>query len=86
MRSIGITIIVISAAALMLHALQDSLAIDACLESGRVYDYSTDECRADVSQVRYIPYVKRFSLINTGALLAMLLGIASVMMGNRKKP
>ncbi len=86
MRAIGFTIIVISAAVLLLHSAQEYLAIDACLDSGRVFDYRAGECRSDLSRVSYIPYLKRFSWVNTGALLAMLLGIAFVIIASRKKP
>lgn len=85
MRAIGITIIFISVAVLLLHSVQEFLAINACLDSGQVYDYSRSECRSDLTAAPYIPYFKRFSWLNTGALLAMLLGIACVLVGKRDR-
>ncbi len=85
MRAIGITIIVISVAVLLLHSVQESLAISACLESGQVYDYSKSECRSDTLPIPYVPYFQRFSWLNTGALLAMLLGVACALVGKRNR-
>jgi hypothetical protein len=85
MRAIGITIIVISVAILLLHSVQEFLAISACFDSGQVYDYSRSECRSDIAGAPYIPYFKRFSWLNTGALLAMLLGVACALAGKRDR-
>ncbi len=85
MRAIGITIIVISVAALLLHSVQEFLAISACLDNGQVYDYSKSECRSDLTAAPYIPYFKRFSWLNTGALLALLLGIGCTLAGKKDR-
>ncbi len=85
MRTIGITIIVIAVAVLLLLSIQEYFAIGACLDSGKVYEYGTGECRSDIAQAPYIPYFKRFSWLTTSALLAVLAGVACVFAARRNK-
>lgn len=86
MRALGITIILIAAAVLLLDSIQDYFAIDSCLNSGKVYDYNSGECRSDAAHGPYIPYFKRFSWLTTGALIAVLAGIGCVFIGKRHQP
>jgi hypothetical protein len=86
MKVFGITLIVFSAAVLLLHFAGECYAADMCLDHGQVYDYGTSQCRADVDHLPYIPYAKRFSWGIAGSLFALLLGIAFVVLGKRKKP
>jgi hypothetical protein len=85
MKVIGITLIVLSVAALLLHFAGEYYAADVCLDAGQVYDYATDQCRADVDHLRHIPYVKRFGWFIAGSLFVFLFGIACVVLGKRSK-
>lgn len=86
MKALGITLIVLSAAVLILHYAGDFAAVDMCLDHGQVYDYSTSQCRSDVDHLPYIPYAKRFSWLIAGSLTVLLLGIIFVVVGNKKRP
>ena len=85
MKVVGITLIVSSMAILLLHFAGEYFAADMCLDAGQVYDYATSQCRADVDHLPYIPYVKTFSWFITGSLVFLLLGVACVVIGKRRK-
>ena len=86
MKVLGIALIVSSVAVLFLHYAGEFFSADICLDAGQVYDYATSQCHADVDNLPNIPYAKRFSRFIAGSLLAMLSGIACVVIGKRKKP
>ncbi len=86
MKVLGITLIVFSVAALLLHFLGEYFAADICLDAGQVYDYATSQCRSDMNHLPYISYTKRFSWHIIGSLIALLLGIACVVIGQSKRP
>jgi hypothetical protein len=84
MRKLGIVMIVGSLAILLMHFAGEYYAADMCIDSGQVYDYATSQCRADVDQLPYIPYAKRFSWLITTTIIALLTGIAFVVIGRKK--
>ena len=86
MKFVGISLIVCSVAILLLHFAGEFFAADMCLDAGQVYDYATSQCRSDVDHLPYIPYAKNFSWFISGTLIALLFGIACVVIGKRKKP
>lgn len=86
MKVFGITLIVFSAAVLLLHFTGEYAAAGMCPDASQVYDSGTSQCVPDVDHLPYIPYAKNFSWGITGALFALPLGIAFVVLGKRKKP
>ena len=51
---------------------REFIAVDRCLDAGRVYDYREGRCRDDVTHLPYVPYVARHSALLAGALLVYL--------------
>jgi len=86
MKVFGITLIVFSAAVLLLHFVGDYYAAGMCPDASQAYDSGTSQCVPDVDHLPYIPYAKNFSWFITSSLFALLLGIACVVIGKRRKP
>ena len=84
MRKLGIVLIVGSMAILLLHFAGEYYAVDMCIDSGQVYDYATSHCRDDVDHLPYIPYAKRFSWLISTTIIALLIGVAFVVIGRRR--
>jgi hypothetical protein len=38
---------------------RDFIAVDRCLDVGKVYDYREGRCRDDVTHLPYVPYAER---------------------------
>jgi hypothetical protein len=77
MKVFGITLIVFSAAVLLLHYAGGYYAAGVCPDASQVYDSGTSQC---------VPNAKNFSWVVASSLFALLLGIACVVIGKRRKP
>ena len=74
MKVFGITLVVFSAAVLLLLFAGDYYATGVCPDASQVYDSGTSQCVPDVDHLPYIPYAKNFSWVVTSSLFAFLLG------------
>ena len=56
---------------------RDFIAVDRCLDDGKVYDYREGRCRNDVSHLPYVPYAERRPALlgAVGALVICGLGL-----------
>jgi len=57
LRLLLILFIVAPIAILLLHFVAEFLAVDSCLDSGGVYDFTQASCRTDVQTLPYLSYL-----------------------------
>jgi hypothetical protein len=75
MRSIAPWLVILPLVLLLGHCSREFLAIDACLDAGKVYDYASGICRSDVQHLPYVPYIERWWHLLLGAAASIGVGI-----------
>lgn len=75
MRRIALALVVLPLGFLLWHYGAEFLAVDACIDSGNVYDYQEAICRSDVVHLDYIPYTHRFGWLLALNSAIMFVGI-----------
>jgi len=70
MKLVGRALIWIPLALLLGHCGSEFLAVDRCLDSGGVFDYTAGKCRSDVEHLPYRPdlYVVRYWWLVLGVI------------------
>ena len=66
-RNLGLLLLVAAVALVLADYGREFIAVDRCLDSGRVYDYREGRCRDDVIHVPYVPYAARRPALLAGA-------------------
>jgi hypothetical protein len=76
-RNLGLLLLAAAGALVIADYGREFVAVDRCLDSGRVYDYREGRCRDDVIHVPYVPYAARRPalLAGTGALAVFAVGL-----------
>ena len=69
--TIAISLAILPAALLAAHLGAEFLAIDGCLDAGRVYDHRQGVCRANIEHLPPVPFLERH-----GRLVAAAVGMA----------
>ena len=85
LKAIGWTLVIVSAAALLIPAFGEYFASDMCLDAGDVYDYATSQCRTDVDHLPYAPYLGRADWPQIFGLVGLIFGICCTVAGYRKR-
>ena len=76
-RNLGLILLAAAGTLVLVDYGREFIAVDRCLDSGRVYDYRESLCRDDVSQLPYLPYAARRPalLAVAGALAVFAVGL-----------
>jgi len=84
-RNLGLLAVVVAVALLLGDYGRDFIAVDRCLDSGRVYDYREGRCRGGVIHLPSIPYAARSPALLAGAVAMAIFGFVLIALGRRKK-
>src|SRR5213594_2655260 len=74
MKSVGRALIWIPLALLLGHCGSEFLAVDRCLDSGGVFDYTVGKCRSDVEHLPNSPYIVRHWSLVLGVIGMVIAG------------
>ena len=74
-------LVVLSAASFLFLLAGSYFASDMCLDAGKVYDYATSQCRADVDHLPFAPYT--FGRRDIAALLGIACGIVCLFVAKK---
>ena len=81
---VGKLLVAVPLVVLLVHYGAEFLAVDACLDSGGVYDYAQARCRTDVQSLPVVSYAPRYGGLLAG-LVAMSLGGTVILLLVRRK-
>ena len=84
-RNLGLLVLAAAGALVIADYGRELIAIDRCLDSGRVYDYREGRCRDDVIHLPYEPYAARLPALLAGAGALVILGLGLIVLGQRNK-
>jgi len=84
-RNFGLLLLVGSGALVLADYGRDFIAVDRCLDAGRVYDYREGRCRDDVTHLYYVSYAARRPALLTGAGALAIFGVGLMAHGRRNK-
>ena len=82
-RNFGLLLLVGSGALVLADYGRDFIAVDRCLDAGRVYDDCEGRCRDDVTHLPYVSYATRRRALLAGAGALAVLGVGLSMLGRR---
>jgi len=84
-RNLGLLVLAAAGALVIADYGRELIAVDRCLDSGRVYDYREGRCRDDVIHLPYVPYAARLPALLAGAGALVILGLGLIVRGQRNK-
>jgi hypothetical protein len=64
---------------------RECIAVDRCLDAGRVYDYRAGRCRDDVTHLPYLSYAARPPALIAGVGSLAISGLGLIVLGWRDK-
>ena len=82
-RNFGLLLLAGSGVLVLADYGRDFIAVDRCLDAGRVYDYHEARCRDDVTHLPYVSYATRRKALLAGAGALAVLGVGLIMFGRR---
>ena len=84
-RNFGLLLLACSGALVLGDYGREFVAVDRCLDAGRVYDYREGRCRDDVTHLPYVSYTVRRSAVIVGAGALAICGLGLIVLGWRGK-
>ncbi len=87
MKWLTYVLIALPPVALVTNCTAEFLSVDACLDAGKVFDYTKGLCRSDVEQLPHSSYVERLSpwvlLVCVGSFIAGVLFLSRAKRGQQ---
>jgi hypothetical protein len=83
-HNLGLLAVVVAVALVLGDYGRDFIAVDRCLDSGRVYDYRESRCRHDVTHLPSMHYAARRPALLAGAGAMAIFGLVLIALGRRK--
>jgi len=84
-RNLGLLLLAGSGALVLADYGREFIAVDRCLDAGRVYDYREGRCRDDISHLNYPSYAGRRPALLLGVGVLAILGLGLVVLDRRNK-